>query len=298
MRRIQLLLTTCAALAAAPVCLPAPAVREGAMEKLPLFAVDPATAWSTSESTIDASGRYLSGGSKAWHWHVTVDHTSGEPRYPIGWPRMSRAIAANGIRDWSGWDFLLIRIYSDTSRASLPKIPAGLGLHTPDRSGAYNRTLSELRKGEWVEIRIPLSQVPRHHDVRQVQFHIAESNYQHGDQIDFHVGELALLRYAEPALLEFGPERAVVFEDATQIPVTFQLAGVKPGASVPVTCELWRQGRVVLRGSLQASRGKQRLVLDASGTTLPPGLYELQAGLTGARQAASSGLRVVESPWR
>lgn len=268
------------------------------MEKMPLFAAEPATAWSTAESTIATSSRRARGGGPSWHWHVSVDHTSGEARYPVGWPRISRAIPPGAMRDWSGWDFLRMWIYTETSRSGLPGVPVGLGLHTPDRAGAYNRTLHELRKGQWVEIRIPLSQIPRHHDVRQVQFHIAESNYKHGDQLDFYIGELALLRYAQPTLLELAPEQAVVFADARRIPVWFQVAGVKPGAAVPVACELWRQGRVVLRASAEAPRGPQRLVLEAGEANLPPGTYELQASIAGGPQSASGTVRVVESPWR
>jgi hypothetical protein len=233
---------------------------------------------------------------------VTVDHTAGEPRYPIGWPRISHSIPAGPSRDWSAWDALQIWIYTETSRAALPREPAVLILHNPDRAGAYVRPLSELRKGEWVEIRIPLAQIPRHRDIRLLQLSISEADYRHQDRLDFYIADLALLRYVRPVLLEFAPESAVAFADAGRLPVRFRLAGLPPGESAPVTCELRRGDRIAARSVMRAGRGPQRLVLDLEQSSktergLPPGLYELTARVAGSRRPATGRVRLVESPW-
>ena len=177
--------------------------------------------------------------------------------------------------DWAAWDFLRCWIYVETSRNALPLEPIGLGLHTPDRANAYNRTLGELRKDQWIEIRLPISQIARAQDVRQIQFHVAESNYKHGDRVDFYLNDLALVRYAEPTLFNLTAENSVLFSDAAHLPVRFELLGVKPSSQAHVICELRRDGRVVASASVELSRGLQRVVLDLTDRKLSPGTYEV-----------------------
>jgi hypothetical protein len=73
----------------------------------------------------------------------------------------------------------------------------------------------------------------------------------------------------------------------------FQLSGVKPGDTVPVTCELRRDGKVVARSTTPVSRGPQRISLGLD-KKLIPGNYELAA----YDGEATARVRVVESPWR
>jgi hypothetical protein len=273
-----------------------PSLPVAAMEQRVLIGSDSPRDWSTAESTVETSAGRAPGGRSALHWHVTVDHFAGEPNYPIGWPRLLRGLK-DAARDWSGWDFLRLRVLTETSRANLPTEPVGLGLYLPDRNGALNRPLNELRRGEWVEIMIPLVDVPRHHDVRQLQLHIAEARYRHQDQLDFYFDEVVLLRYATPTLLDFAAEHAVMFADAPQIPVRFQMTGVQPGASVAVVCELRREGKVVARAEVTATRGAARTLLDVSRAKLPPGEYELTARAAGGTAAATATVRLVDSPW-
>lgn len=266
--------------------------------RLPLFESADLKSWSPAESTVAASTERTHTATAALHWHVGVDHTTGEPKYPIGWPRISRTLPDGVQRDWSGWDYLQCWIFVASNRSTLPSIPAGLGLHTPDRAGAYQRTLSELKIGEWVQIKIPLSTIPRHHDVRQIQFHIAEQNYRHGDTLDFYLSDLALLRHAAPTLLDFTPESAVLFTDAVRIPLRLTLAGVPAGQPTEVVCELLREGRVVAHTSVAALRGVQSAALTWASPTLPAGEYELRATLGGQSQPATARIRLVDSPWQ
>jgi hypothetical protein len=275
-----------------------PITRDGALEKLALFDAAELKAWSTAESTVGVSSAHTRGAAVSLHWHVTVDHTTGEPKYPIGWPRVNRNFPAGPLRDWSAWDYLHGWIFVATYRAALPGTPAGLGLHTPDRAGAYQRPLAELKAGEWVELNLPIASIPRHHDVRQIQFHIAEANYRHGDALDFYFSDLALLRHAAPTLLAFAPESAVLFADAKHLSVRLHLAGVATGQSVAVRCELWRNGRVVAHASVPATRGVQTASFALAPSPLPTGEYELHASLPGQTVPASARLRLVDSPWK
>ena len=124
------------------------------------------------------------------HFHIDVDHHAGEKAYPIGWPRTNFPFTQPWQRDWSGYDFLEFWVYSETSRETLPAIPLGMLLHTPDRAHQFNRELRELRKGEWVQIRIPISRLGSHQDVRLIQFFISESNYADHAVLDLYISDI------------------------------------------------------------------------------------------------------------
>ena len=293
MRPVRLTLLPLVLVAAATTLAQSPP-----MEKQLLFGGASAKGWSPAECTVEVSNAHVKVNETALHWHVPVDYYSGEAKYPIGWPRVSHAIPEGPSRDWSAWDYLHLWVYTTSSRAKLPQVPAGLGIQAHDKIHGFSMTLGDLKLGEWVEIKIPVAKIAQAGDVRGVQFHIAEANYKHQDQIDFYIDDLALLRYAQPTILDFAAETAVAFADAKVIAARFQLAGVKPGDTVPVVCELRRDGKVVASATAQAGRGPQRVVIEPTRGALTPGTYELTARAGNGQSATPATLRVVESPWR
>ena len=268
------------------------------MEKQLLFGGASAKGWSPAESTVEVSTARVKVGPVALHWHVTVDYYAGEKNYPIGWPRFGRAIPEGPQRDWSAWDYLHAWIYTDTTRAALPKEAVGLGIQAPDKATTFHRPLAELKKGEWVEITVPVSALPQPGDVRNIQFHIGEANYKHADQLDLFIDDLALLRYAQPTILDFAAETAVMFTGERVMPVKLKLVGVQPGQRAELACELRRDGQTVAQATASAERGPQRIALDLGKKKLPPGDYELAARVAGNPQPATAKVRLVESPWR
>jgi len=268
------------------------------MQERILIGPDSAKRWAPAESTIETSNTRSRGKQPALHWHITVDHFAGEPNYPIVWPRIGYMFREASERDWTDWDYLQMWVYTETNRSALPREPAGLSIQSPDKEGAYNRALTELKKGQWMQIRIPLKLLGRRQDVRLIQLHISESNYRHQDQLDFYLDEIALLRYARPTLIDFAAETAVMFADARQIPVRFELAGVKTGDSAEVTCELREGRRVMATTAVKAMRGPQRLALDLTKAKLRAGDYEVVGRVAGGSATGSVRVRVVESPWQ
>lgn len=284
-------------LAVACCCFACGAQAGPPIERLPLFDPADAKGWSIAESSLDPSKEKAPDGSAALHWHVTVDHAAGEAKYPIGWPRFGRAIPEGPLRDWSAWDSLHLWLRADTSRDAFPREPLGLGLQTPDKSSSFQRPLAELRKGEWIQLDIPLREIPRHGDVRQIQFHIAEAKYLHGDTLDLLIAGPELRRPAQPILLDLSPECAVIFADAASFPVRFRLAGVKPGEKADVEVALHKGGKTLLDASVSLGRGEQRIELRRGRGPLEPGEYEIVAGIAGQPDMATSRIRLVESPW-
>ena len=273
------------------------AAAEPPLEKRILLGPETAPQWSAAESTVKTSTAHVRSGSSVLHWHITVDHFAGEPQYPIGWPRANCSLREAAARDWSEWDYFQFWVYTDSTRAVLPREPVGLTLYTPEKPDVYNRPLTELKKGEWVHVRMPVSQIPHHQDVRGMQFHISESQYRHQDQLDLYVDEIALARYAEPMLLDFAPEAAVMFADEKQLALRFNLAGIKSGDRVEVVCELRKGGAAVARTVVEAERGPQRMTIDLSRAKPEAGDYDVVASGKGGAVAAAR-VRLVDSPWK
>lgn len=280
------------ATAAAALCRAA----DSPMETRVLCQSDSAKSWSAPESTMDASSKRVKTHPAALHWHVTVDYNAGEVNYPIGWPRVNHAFA-EADRDWSDWEFVRMWIYTETSRKTLPSEPVGLALNTPDKATAYTQRLTELKKNEWVEIRVPLALLPETNDVRSIQLHISESNYQHGDTLDLYIDDLALERHASPVLGEFAAETPVIFADARHLPVRFQVLGLRKGAQGDLGYEVRRQGQTVAHGTWHVTRESRRSSAEFKSSPLAPGDYEMVATISGGKSPTVAPLRVVESPW-
>ena len=266
------------------------------MERRVLSDGTTAKTWSMAEATMESATDVAKTGGPSLHWHVTVDHFAGEPKYPIGWPRVGLTLKGDA-RDWSAWDYLHFWIHARTSRKELPRVPAVLNiLQGQGKSSPYMFILSDLKKDEWLEVKIPVSKLSLASDVRTLQFNIAEDQYHHQDTLDFHIDDLALLRYASPTLVEFASVNAVMFSDAKFVPASFTLSGIKPDEHKRVRLQLKRDGQVIASGEFDAKRGTQQLALNVSKASLKPGEYELVGAVDGGASSVAH-VRTVESPW-
>jgi len=269
------------------------------MDKRLVSGADFVRQWQATECTLESSIAHTRDGKPVLHWHVPVDYLHGEPKYLIGWPRITLVIKDPKDRDWNGWEYLQAWIYCDTTRDALPAAePASLTVQSPDRAHAMHMTLSELAKGKWALISIPLSQLSGTGDVRMVQFNISESRYHHLDQVDFYIADLSLVRYAQPTILRLAAESQFAYCDDGYVPVRFELRGVAPGQTAQVACELLREGHVVAALTGKAAPGANRLAIDVSKAKLGEGEYELQARIGNTAAVVGPPIKLVQSPWQ
>lgn len=278
-------------MAPAMVCAQA---EEPPMEPFVLADGDSGSEWSIAEATMEPDDTHSRSGS-AMRFHIDVNHETGQPDYPIGWPRTHMGIPEDH-QDWREWDFIDFWVYAETSRESLPGTPLGFIVRSPDRPNSYTVTLSEARKGEWVHFRFPTSEMPNPAECTRVQFFIAESNYNHGDVVDFWIDDLALLRYAEPTLLSMTPLKRVQYADVDVVRVEIELTGLDDGESAEVLARLICDGSTIRQSTARLEAGEHTLPLKVGGD-LPVGSYEVQAQIVGNDRTVSEKMRVISSPW-
>ena len=231
---------------------------------------------------------------RAMHFHIDVNHETGQPDYPIGWPRTFLRIP-DEMKDWRGWDFVDFWLYAETSRDDFPETALGFIVRSPDRNQQWQTTLHP-EKGEWVHYRFELSNVPNLADVNAVQFFISESNYAHGDVLDFWIDDLALLRYAEPTIINMQPLNRLQYSDAPVIRVEVELTGLEEGESAEVLSRLICNGTTVRQGTARMGPGVGTIPLQVGGN-LPVGEYEVQSQIVGNDRTVSAPMRVITSPF-
>jgi len=222
-----------AACRAAPAADEAPygkGMTEANKERLELDDMKDVSDWyngSPEETSIAASDRHTEGGGRALLFGNVVDHTKGEKNYPVGWPRVGKDLSREDLSDWSGYDFFECRIYVETSRQTLPKNPLGVGFYHTGHKRSSHFPLARLKKDAWVKIVIPVAELLDPKDVRRVQFNISESDYRHGDRVDFYIDDLVLTRFVEPAVAELELERKMLFSNERTIRARYKLVGYK-----------------------------------------------------------------------
>jgi hypothetical protein len=269
------------------------AAQDDPLERLSLEYGSGADRWTAAEATATISHEHARLGDTSLLFHVDVDHTTGQPEYPIGWPRIHWK-PPEELRDWSDWDFVQLVIHVETSRDSLPGKPLGFILHTPDRERQYNRQLTEVQPGETSTVTIPLSEIPDHENVTHIQFYISESEYKHGDVLDFFIDAIALLRYTKPTLSGVEVLQEVAFTTTRAIGVRFRLLGLAADEEAEVRGRLV-DGETVLGSDTWTLGREQHEVWLAMDPRAARGDATLELALVGSREAVP--VRIVPSPF-
>ena len=270
-------------------------IREGAMEKLVIAPGTNPDAWVAAEATMASSVEMARTGEAALHFHIDVDHYAGEVNYPIGWPRAFIALGEPWQQNWADYDSLRLWVYTDTSRDSLPSAPLGMIIHAPDKAHSFNYTMGELVKGEWVSIEIPLTRIPNPSEVTRIQFFISESNYRHGDVVDFYIDDICLLRHAAAHVSDLAVRPRVAYSDLSAVMVVFRALGIRAEARTPATLTLNSDGNQLVRSDVEVSRGTNSIALPL-GEGLAEGTYEVLVKLADT-EPVTTPLRLVGSPW-
>ena len=260
-------------------------------EALPLLDAASYAQWQAEEATFTPGA---TAGQPAWSFHIKVDWSTGEPNYPIGWPRVARHPQGK-LADWRGWEQIRYRVYAMSDRGVLPDSALALVVGTGEKGISWEQNADGLRPGEWREYAYDLSAVPLRDRVRYVEFAIAESEYHDGESLDFCIGSLELVRYTRPTLMALSLEAHTAFADERTFPFALKLFGVPPGKTVRVKVSLQQAGKTVATQQVRAGKGITPLALTLS-RPVPPGAYRLVVRL--GDQTLRGDLTLVSSPWQ
>ena len=241
-------------------------------------------------------------------FRISVDHGKGVPaEYPQGWLIAEHTFAQ--AQDWSKFKALEFYLHTPSDQPLEGGPVLKYGLRTRDQPGRMTwRTLAPelVRPGDWTRVVLPLNRGTVTGDLSQVtQFrcYIAESWYDDGAQLTFHIDDLALLTEYRVAtgsgepIREAGREPALppAYEALAQavvypvIPLEFVYPDTDLTARPPLLelrCRAARGETVQLTFAIVA--GKQD-VADLRG-----GVDELRSPAGGALPSDRTDLRVVK----
>lgn len=268
---------------------------EPSMERLVLADGTANARWHVAEATMELDATRAREG-RAWCFHIDVNHETGQPEYPIGWPRTHISVP-QASRDWREWDFIEFWVFGDTSRDSLPNTPLGFIVHSPNKPNSYKRIVDEVQKGTWTHVRIPTSDIPNPADCTRVQFYISESDYNHGDVLDFWIDDLALVRYAEPTIIGVRPLSHVHYADVGVVRVQVKLTGLATDQTAQLVVRLVRDGATLCRNSSTVGPGKHTVPLKLGGS-VPVGHYAVEVNIAGSKRILTEAVRIISSPWQ
>ncbi|MBN2451386.1 MAG: hypothetical protein JXR77_13425, partial [Lentisphaeria bacterium] len=272
-------------------------VREGGEEVLYLDSLADPDRWGPAECAVTAEKELLAEGRPTLLLHIPVDHESGEAKYPIGWPRMYTDVKGGAESSWAEYDRFEFQVHTRMTRDKVPGTPLNFQMHCPSRPQSTDRNLAELVLDEWVRIVIPTADIGNVGEIARLGFNISESNYRHGEVLDFRIGGFRLLRSATCRVDRMEVLAPAIYADRGALPVELVVSGPPANVSRGVPFALHSGGRLLRRETLPVRRGRQALTMDVSELRLGPGEYELVAFEEDGERCRRARFTVVSSPW-
>lgn len=254
---------------------------------------------SPEETILSASDRHTKQGKFALKFANVVDHTKGEKNYPVGWPRAGMELSKRKLSDWSDYDFFECWIYVESSRSSLPQTPLGIGFYHSGHRRTTSFRLKQVKLGQWTHIVIPVTDLATTDDVQRVQWNISESDYKHGDSIDFYIDDVVLTRLVHPVIAECHVARKVLYATEGSVTAHYRLMGDRGREPVKVELQIGR-GNTALAAFVGPADPLREISLSAPGP-LQPGTYWARLSLRGPSaervDQREMSFRVIEGPF-
>jgi hypothetical protein len=155
-------------------------------------ALDGWTKGSHKESSIALSDAHVTQGQYALRFTVAIDHTNTDTAYAMSWPSVSRVYPVP--TDLSSYDFLEFDVFFENSRGVDPDFAINVMAKNSAGKDIYRTNFVNLRHGRWAHQKLCIRDIAIAEDFAQLNFFISESNYDHGDVIDFYFDNLRATR--------------------------------------------------------------------------------------------------------
>lgn len=283
-------------LSAACVCLGLPllALAADPVEYRYLDGFSDPKRWSPAECELSTSPR-AAGEHPALQMHIPVDFHAGEKAYPIGWPRMYLSLKPDE-QGWQDFDRFEFQLFTESSRASLPKRP--LIFHLYNAQGQSKLiTLDQAAVGKSAAFAINVSDLGLSGPVVRLGVNINESDYADKDVLDFHFGGFRLARSTVVRVTELKAAAPAVFSDSRVLPVEVVIEGPSDKLAAGVPFQLRQGDRVAFAKTLPVARGRQTLYLPLAGAGVAPGAYTLAACPDDPALKKETAVTITSAPW-
>ena len=236
-------------------------------------------------------------GHPALVFHIDVDHNAGEPKYPIGWPRMYMR-KPNDI-PWKEYDKLEFKVHTKISPAtrSIPNTAFSLKFTgAPKISVELPFGSKNLKLNEWVQFSMPISKIEEITSFSSSGFYICESHYKDKDVLDFTFAEIRLVRSSFCKVTEMETQ-GVRYDTNSTLPVKLTVFGPVSDDARAVPFQIAQGDKVLRLETLPVAKGKQTIYMDISELHLKNGDYTLTAFPNNPDRTLTVSFKVIDSPF-
>ena len=273
------------------------------IESLPLDNFALPQRWAPAESSLSVS-EFKFNNTPTLKWVVPVDHYTGEPKYPVGWPRtyFSSFRKAPAVpADWRDWDFfefdVKMTLENDPQNKSCVVSVMFSSADTPAR---FSIQLKKLHDGKKHAVRIPVDKIGNPAKITSWGFSIAESNYKHGAKLTLLAGNFRLTRSSECWVDSIKMLTPAITAADTAIKINLAVSGPVSDVArgVPFAISNSPDGRLFRKETLPVSRGSKEMEIEIVELKLTPGNYNLTVFPDDKSKRKSVAFQVVSSPYK
>jgi len=266
---------------------------EAQIDTLQLEFLENPKRWSPWESTVTLEEELLAG-RPIIKQHITIDHFGGDEKYPIGWPRMYFAVKGDEGK-WLEYDALQFQVRADVSRPSMKNIP--LTLQIKNLAKEMFRMSIDPVHGQWKTITILLADLPAPQQIIHFGFNISDSNYQHGDVLDFRFSGFKLTRSTLCQVDNLQITGPAIFSDRGCLNLQISISGPAAEAARGVPFQIQQGDKILRQETLPVVRGRSTMEMDVSELRLAPGSYILTAFAENPELRKDAAFTIIQSPW-
>ena len=253
---------------------------------------DPAQ-WQATEA--EARSATPLNGHPALTFHIDVDHHSGEPKYPIGWPRMYMRKPSD--IPWKDYDKFEFKIHTKASSNTIPARTVTLKFTgQPKVSIDIGFGPKQLKLNEWTTFSMPTNKIAEITSFSNCGFFISESNYPDKEVLDFTFAEIRLVRSSYCKIVEMETQ-GVRYAATPSLPVKITVYGPASDGARGIPFQIARGDKVLRVETLPVVRGTQTIQMDVSELNLANGDYTLTAFPDNPDRKLTVSFKVIDSPF-
>ena len=156
--------------------------------------------WRPSAMTLDIAKLPLATRRPTLHVHIDVDHENPVDQ-PIGWPRMYLNFKREEMK-WAEFDRFEFQVLGRSTRPERKSMSASFQVMCPNKSTGADVSIQIPKLETWTRVSIPIKSIRRLDKLGSLLFYIAEKQYEHGEKLDFFLGDFRLVGAASPAQVD------------------------------------------------------------------------------------------------